>query len=242
MRERVPTHVRGFDDELGGGVPMGHVVLLRGSTGTMKSSLAYSILYCNAQQGAKGLYVTFEQDVPSLLQHMASIGLDPSSVSDEVVFLDLSRGRARLEELAAKVAHLAEGKLPQPKTAIFKAELTRLRREVGFSLLVIDSWRPLELVLEFQTPRTETFELFEWLRALGCTTFLIAELPDVESEDGLEEEFLADAVFCLRLESVTPTSFQRRIQCAKMRSANHSSDFYTLVFEGGRFEIARAIS
>jgi hypothetical protein len=46
----------------------------------------------------------------------------------------------------------------------------------------------------------------------------------------------------VRLEAVTETSFQRRILCSKMRSANHSSDFYTLVFESGHFEVAKAIS
>jgi len=241
-REVVPTFVRGFDDELGGGVPKGHVVLLRGSTGTMKSSLAYSILHRNALAGRKGLYVTLEQDAASLLHHVAALGMDPRPVSDGVAFLDLSRGREHLEELAANMEDLSDGRIAKPKTAILKAELTRLRRQQGYDLLVIDSWRPLQLILEFREPRAETFALFEWLRGLGCTTFLVAELPSLSSEEGLEEEFLADGVFYLRLEPVTPVSFQRRIQCAKMRSANHSSDFYTLVLEGGRFEIAKAIS
>lgn len=223
-------------------MPRGHVVLLRGSTGTMKSSLAYAILHRNALAGRKGLYVTLEQDVAGLLQHVAGLGLDPRAVSEGVAFLDLSRGREQLEELAAKMEVMTDGRIAQPKTAILKAELTRLRSQHGYELLVIDSWRPLQLILDFREPRGETFALFEWLRAQGCTTFVIAELPSPTLEEGLEEEFLADGVFYLRLEPVTPISFQRRIQCAKMRSANHSSDYFTLVLEGGRFEVARAIS
>ena len=40
---------------------------------------------------------------------------------------------------------------------------------------------------------------------------------------------------------VTETSFQRRIQCTKMRSVNQDSEDHTLIFENGRFEVARAI-
>lgn len=242
MRPVVPTHVRGYDGELGGGVPATQVALIRGATGTMKSSLAYSILYRNAERGTRGLYVTLEQDAASLLQEMAALGFDPTKVSEALPVLDLSRGREHLEKLAEKMMDLTHGKADRPMTAIFKAKIAQLRKQAGFDLLVIDSWNALELILEFQDRRREVFDLFEWLRGLGCTTFLVVELPTADPDEGLEEEFLADAIFHLRLEPVTDTSFQRRVQCAKMRSANHSSDFFTLVFEGGQFEVAKAIS
>lgn len=241
MRPVVRTFVRGFDDELGGGIPRGQVVLLRGATGTMKSSLAYSILHHNAAKGVKGLYVSLEQDATSLLGQMAALGLRPADVSDALPVLDLSRGRAHLEGLAEKMRELTRGKAERAMAAIFKAKLSQLKREVGYDLLAIDSWNALELALDFQDRRKETFDLFEWLRNVGCTTFLVAELP-ADGEEGLEEEFLSDAIFRLRLEPVSETSFQRRIQCSKMRSANHSSDFFTLVYEGDHFEIAKAIS
>jgi len=207
----------------------------------MKSSLAYSILYHNGQKGVKGLYVTLEQEAASLLHQMAALGFKPASVSDSVPILDLGKGRVHLEKLAEKVRGLAQGRSERPLTAILRAKIQQLKKQFGLDLLVIDSWNALELVLEFQDRRGETFEFFEWLRALGTTTFLIAELP-AGAEDGLEEEFLSDAIFRVRLEPVTDTAFQRRLQCSKMRSANHSSDFFTLVFEGDHFEVAKAIS
>ena len=240
MRPVVRTHVRGLDTELGGGVPAGHVVLLRGASGTMKSSLAYAILYQNALKGVKGLYVTLEQDAASLLNQMAALGFKPASVSDSLPILDLGKGRAYLEGLAAKVRDFTRARAERPLTAVLKAKIEQLRKEFGFDLLVIDSWSALELVLEFEDRRRESFEWFEWLRGLGTTTFLIAEA--IGADDGLEEEFLSDAIFRLRLEPVTETAFQRRIQCSKMRSANHSTDFFTLVFDGGHFEVAKAIS
>src|SRR2546425_52022 len=154
-RPLVKTHIRGFDEDvLRGGIPQGHVVLVRGASGTMKSSLAYYVLYHNA--------------------------------------------------LAA--------------------------------------WDALELVLEFDDRRAETFGFFEWLRDLGVTSLLISEEPSLEAPPtALEEEFLADGIIHLRLEPVTETAFQRRVQCVKMRSVNQDSDDHTLLFENGRFEVARAI-
>ena len=90
--------------------------------------------------------------------------------------------------------------------------------------------------------RTEIFRLFEWLRDLGVTSLLVSEEPPPGSVSNvLEEEFLADGILRLRMAPVTETSFQRRIQCTKMRSVNQDSDDHTLLFENERFEAARAI-
>lgn len=240
----VRTYVRGFDEEvLRGGIPRGHVVLLRGASGTMKSSLAYSILYHNALQGVPGLYVTLEQSAPSLLEHVASLGLRSTAVSEVLPILDLSRGREHLEGVAARMEEIAGGKAAEGSLlAVFKGKILDLHRRLGFQILAIDSWDAIELVLEFRDRRAETFAFFEWLRDLGVTSFLVSEEPAQGRRDGaLEEEFLADGIIHLRMAPVTETSYQRRVQCVKMRSVNQDSDDRTLLFENGRFEVARAI-
>jgi len=73
--ERVRTFIQNFDDNLQGGIPKSLVVLLSGTPGTMKSSLAYSILYHNAlEKGIRSVYMTLEQSRESLLQQMDSDG------------------------------------------------------------------------------------------------------------------------------------------------------------------------
>lgn len=242
MTDVVRTYVRGLDGELAGGVPTGQVVLVRGASGTMKSSFAYSIAYHNAKKTVRGLYVSLEQEATGLLQQMAALGLRPQEVSDTLPVLDLSRGREHIEKLAERMQDLSGGKEERPMAAIFKAKISQLRKQIGFDILVIDSWNALELALEFRDRRMEVFDFFEWLRELGATTFLIVESPFETGDDGLEEEFLADSIFNLKLTPVSETAFHRRIQCSKMRSANHSTDFFTLVFEGDHFEVAKAIS
>src|SRR2546427_834730 len=244
-RPLVKTHIRGFDEDvLRGGIPQGHVVLVRGASGTMKSSLAYYVLYHNALAGSPGLYVTLEQTAAGLLEHVAGLGLKATSVSEALPILDLSRGREYLEEMVSKVGSMAENAPPRGEAllAVLKAKIFELRMKRNFRLLTIDSWDALELVLEFDDRRAETFGFFEWLRDLGVTSLLISEEPSLEAPPtALEEEFLADGIIHLRLEPVTETAFQRRVQCVKMRSVNQDSDDHTLLFENGRFEVARAL-
>src|SRR5437870_11729240 len=102
----------------------------------------------------------------------------------------------------------------------------------NFRLLAIDSWDALELVLEFDDRRAETFGFFEWLRDLGVTSLLISEEPSLEAPPtALEEELLADGIIHLRLEPVTESAFPRRAQCVNMRIAIQDSDDHALLFE-----------
>src|SRR5713226_8095564 len=129
-RALVKTHIRGFDHEvLRGGIPQGHVILIRGASGTMKSSLAYYILYHNALEGMSGLYVTLEQSAGGLLEHIAALGLKATSVSEALPILDLSRGREHLEEMVAKVGTMAETAAPRGEAllAVLKAKIFELR-------------------------------------------------------------------------------------------------------------------
>jgi circadian clock protein KaiC len=231
----VPTFIQAYDDLLGGGVPPGHVVLLSGGAGTMKSSLAYSILHENARRGGAGLYVTVEQDAHSLLAQLRSMGFPVEATAKALPVLDLSRGREYLERLPSRA-----GGTVSPVKAV-QQNIEELRKERGLTLLAIDSWDALELVLDFEDPRVETFEFFRWLRSLGVTSFLVTERGPQGSSQRFGDEFLADAVFHLRLDRTAALQYQRRIQCEKFRSSDHSADLLTLVFDGGQFEVVRAI-
>ncbi len=249
-KERIKTYVKAYDAEIGGGVPTGQVVLLEGATGTMKSSFAYYVLHRNAMEGRKGLYVLMEQESDAFLRQMEAQGLNPAEASENLMVFDLSRGRERLLELADKIDDTARvrtggrgvkegGFLP-----IFRSKLVQLRKRFPFELLVIDSFDALALILDLTNKRVEVFKFFEWLRDLGATTFLVWEAATYPlwEQVGLEEEFLADAIFQLRMDYTNDVDLQRRLRCVKMRNADHSTDYYTLIFERGQFEVTKAIS
>src|SRR5256885_7859284 len=88
--KKISTYIEGLDDVLGGGFPVGHVVLLSGLPGTMKSTLSYAILHGNARErGAKCLYVSLEQTRKSLEGQMAAMGFDVEAVRGDVHILDV---------------------------------------------------------------------------------------------------------------------------------------------------------
>lgn len=231
MVQFVRTFIKGFDEELDGGIPVGHLVLLSGSPGTLKSTLAYSILYNNVVKNKlSGAYVSLEQSAPSLIFHLTQAGFHPSqAVKDRVQILDLARIR---KEVGA-----------EPKKdwlEVLKSYLEFLVKENNYDILMIDSLPVLEIMAKMKDRRTELFYFFEWMRDLGVTSFVITE-TSTEGTGSSEEEFLADGIVSLSMRVVGDVDVQRRIRCVKMRGCHHNMCYFSLEFRDGGFKIAPAI-
>src|SRR5881397_490997 len=78
----VPTGVDGLDEMLGGGVPRGHVVTLLGSFGTGKTTFALQFIMQGLINGEKGIFITLEEDVESILKTAQGYGWDLRSHVD----------------------------------------------------------------------------------------------------------------------------------------------------------------
>lgn len=231
-KTRIKTYIKGFDEQLDGGVPEGHVVLLVGEPGTMKSSLAYNMLLNNAKnEGRKGLYISLEQSRTSLLDHMEGLGFDVTAGEDKVHLLDLGLIRKNLKMLG-----------DQTWMHVFKMYAENLKNSTDYKVLVLDSLPVLELLAKFDDPRTELFQFFEWLREMEITTFLIAEMaPGSKSYAKYDEDFLADGIILVKMELVDDVNIQRRLRAVKMRACNHSMNFWTLLFQDGDFQVTKVI-
>ena len=229
---RIKTHIQGFDDILNGGIPHSHIVLVLGEPGTMKSSIVFYILNHNAlTAGLKGAYITLEQSRDSLLHHMANLGMEYSKVEDKVTVVDLALIRKNLEDVG-----------DQTWTQIFKMYAKNLKKNMDFDILVLDSLPVLELLASFGDPRNDLFRLFEWLRELDCTVFLVSEMTQSGKDFGrYGEDFIADGIIHLTMDRVGEVTVQRRIRCVKMRSTNHSTDYFSLLFNDGAFQVTRVI-
>jgi circadian clock protein KaiC len=229
----IKTYIDGFDDKMQGGIPPGSVVLLVGQPGTMKSSVAYNILFNNAKENdSRGLYVTLEQSSKSLGRHMATMGMDPEMVRDKMEIVDIGLIRKKLTSLQ-----------DQSWVQVFKMYTKNLKETSDYQLLVIDSLPVLSVLAKFANPREELFHLFEWLRDLGVTTILITEMtPDTAKFANHGEDFLADGIIYLRMAEIGDISVQRQIRCVKMRSVNHNGDYHSLLFDNGRFKATKSIA
>lgn len=91
--ERIPTHIEGLDEKMQGGIPQGHISIVAGASGAMKSSLTFSMLYNAVLYGeTSGIYVTLEQGKDSLRSHMANMGMnvDDPRVRNRIAIIDLA--------------------------------------------------------------------------------------------------------------------------------------------------------
>lgn len=225
--DRIRTFIRGFDERLGGGIPKGHIVLLAGETGTMKSTIGWHILYYGSEKdGRTGVFMSLEQSRESLVHHLRGMGLDPKDVDRKISIVDLGMIRKNLEGMAESTW-----------LEIFKMYALNLKQSLDYDVLVIDSLPVLEVMARFEHPREDLFQLFEWLRDLKATTFLVTEMK-ARSEDfgSLGEEFLSDAIIHTKMERVDDANIERRIRCVKIRGSAHSPNYYTLNFKNGVLE------
>jgi KaiC/GvpD/RAD55 family RecA-like ATPase len=233
--ERVKTYIQNFDDVLGGGIPKGQVVLITGTPGTMKSSVSYSIIYQNALQNhIKSVYMTLEQSRDNLLQQMNAMGMDKDEAKEYVHILDLGLIRKSLTQLSAKGTWLQ----------VFKMYAESLKHSLGYEILVVDSLDVLEMAAQMgENRRSDLFFLFEWLRSLGITTFMLSETsPDKMFENKYDEGYLADGVISLKLHELGETDIQRRIRAVKLRSTNHKTGYFSLLFNDGVFRATQVIT
>jgi circadian clock protein KaiC len=75
--ERVPTGIPALDEMLGGaGYYRGSTVLLSGTAGTGKTSVAAHLADATCRRGERCLYFSFEESPAQLLRNVRSIGLD----------------------------------------------------------------------------------------------------------------------------------------------------------------------
>src|SRR6201987_3680745 len=76
-KERVATGVRGLDEMLGGlGYYRGSTVLLSGTAGTGKTSVAAHLAQATCARGERCLFFSFEESASQILRNMRTIGID----------------------------------------------------------------------------------------------------------------------------------------------------------------------
>ena len=233
---RMYTFIEGLDDALNGGIPEGHVVIVAGPPGTMKSSLCLSIAAYNAAKDRRAcLYITLEESRESFSVQARSLGLPFEEATGLLTILDA-------RDLRASVPRVGEDWVDA-----FAAVLATLKEESPFDLLVLDALEGLEAIAQFPDRRRAIFRLFEHLRSLGVTTLVVAERPDIVFHGNVvygrwSEDFLADGILHLRQHLVSDLDVQRRIRIVKMRGTRHETGYMALLVDEGRLRATRAMA
>ena len=248
--ERIKTYISGIDENMQGGIPVGHIVLVNGSSGTMKSSISFNVLYNEAIKGNTGFYMTLEQSSASMIQHMINMDFDLSKIN-LVILSDISKIENNIKSIgSSKKGSLILADLgairKKVKDTTFSSSsdwlnaiknlTTKIASNTKCGLFVLDSMSALYALSKFDDPRTKLFFIFEFLRGLGLTSFLISEAPHEKTkftEFGVEE-YLADGIIHLRL-TERYRKVTREISIVKMRATDCNLDIFTLEYKNKRF-------
>ncbi|MEW5747297.1 MAG: KaiC domain-containing protein [Candidatus Thermoplasmatota archaeon] len=207
---RVKTGVDGLDEMLQGGLPENHIVVVMGSFGTGKTTLAMQYLVEGIRAGEPCIFISLEEDKESITRNAATFGWDISKAIDSKKL-----GLFKLEPSDAKTT-----------VTRIKSDLPKFIKGFGAKRVVIDSVSLLNMMFDDDTERrTNLFNLCQLLRSTGATTILTAEVKDENprsSRDGLAE-YTADGVVLLQSdEAKEGGEVQLTVRILKMRRTGHS--------------------
>ncbi len=224
--EVIATHNPKLDSLLGGGIPIGHVILVSGAPGTMKSTFCYHILAKAAADGKQCLYMSLEQRASSLARQMNKMGMD---VSDNIMLSDMVD--LRRED--------SEGNWRR----VIMDHITKVHETPGFSMLVLDSLEAFKAISGFEYTRQDVRALFDHLSGMGVTSLLISETSVDTRGIGEEDDiYLADGVIELRMRQTSPSAMQRWMRCLKMRGNRNDTRYQSFHYEKGELILSVPIA
>ncbi|HIH31656.1 TPA: hypothetical protein HA235_03025 [Candidatus Woesearchaeota archaeon] len=251
--KRVPLHIQGLDENIEGGIPESYVVLICGTAGTMKSSVCFNSVYNECvNKGKIALYISLEQSYVSLLNHIINMGYDLSKINI-LLINDLSNINSQLSQLKESKKgtiifgdlgcirkEIKDTKINTTANAgwvnVIKNLVKKIKSDLGLDMFVLDSLSALYVLGKFENPRIELFFIFEFLRDLNITSYLVSEMPldgSKYSEYGVED-YLSDGIIYIRL-SQFRRAVVREISIVKMRSTSVNTDVFSLEFKNGKF-------
>ncbi|HUV60954.1 MAG TPA: ATPase domain-containing protein [Thermoplasmata archaeon] len=223
-RSRCVTGIEGFDTVLYGGIPRSNTVLLTGSCGTGKTSLALEFLIHGAAQGENSLFVSVTENAEKMMANIIPYNFynDDLVKSGKLVFVDLP---VMYERLGMTKAELTMEEIDLLVTAI-----AGLARDLNTKRLVMDSITSVCYKLKTSEKiRDFILKLSKALADIDCTSILVSEVAaqsNAYSMFGVEEAISDGIVLMANMER--RGDLLRTLQVIKMRGTMHSRAKYVL--------------
>ena len=222
-KDRIMTGVPGLDPLIQGGLTRGDFVLLVGGIGTGKTILSSEFAYNGGKEfGDPVVYVSFEEDAASLKRNMLKFGFDFETLE--------AAKKARVLDLEALEGRGMGSNIDTILSAIDEIKAKRL---------VIDS------LTAFLSGTSGKFDysflmhlIYKTLKREKITTIMTVSEFNVPNEytQGLEQ-FVADGVFQIENYLADNMELKTRFMVRKLRGAEHSRKYHTVVFSSKGIEI-----
>jgi circadian clock protein KaiC len=201
---RISTGNREADHILGGGFPANSTNILMGEPGTGKTLFAEQLLFHNADENNRALYLTtLSEPLSKVVTYLQRFEFyDESKIGTSVIYEDIG------EQLAREGPHII---LDHVREAI---------QTIGPKILVVDSFRAIhDLSTSVRAMRGLISELAGLLSAYETTTFLVGEYR-AQDIARYPEFAVADGIVEFARQKRT-TSDERFIRVSKLRGSGY---------------------
>jgi len=222
---RVKTGIVELDEMLRGGFMPGDAVMLAGSAGTGKTTLALQFLVNGVKHGEPGIYVTFEELPDQIYRDAKNFGWDLHKMEEEDKFRVICTS-------PSLVLESGDGSL-----------LDDVLRDIQPRRLVIDSLSHLEMFVKRDDMRMEAYRIVRYLKTHGVSSILLWESPQISgasfSVTDVGLSFLVDCIVALKPVEIE-SSLRKALVILKMRGSDHDKRFreYEITSTGIKIESA----
>lgn len=205
---RVKTGITELDEMLHGGFMQGDSVLLAGSAGSGKTTLALQYLVNGIlHDGEAGVYITFEQMPDQIYRDARNFGWNLRKLEEENKF--------RLICTSPDIILESSG----------ENLLDEVLREVQPKRVVIDSLSHLEMFLaDRKDMRREAYRIISFLKTKGMSSILVWESSQTGTNQfnvtEMNLSFLVDCIIALKPVEIE-SSIRKALVILKMRGSDH---------------------
>lgn len=206
--ERVKTGIPELDEMLHGGFMKGDAVMVAGSAGSGKTTLALQYLANGiTKYGEGGIYITFEQLPDQIYRDAKNFGWDLRKME--------KAGKLRLICTSPNLLLTGDGG---------EQILDETIKEIQPQRVVIDSMSHLAMHVNEKDLRQEAYRLIMYLKTKGLSSLMAWESPQIighsfaVTEMGLS--FLVDCILLLQPVEIE-SSIRKALAILKMRGSDH---------------------
>jgi KaiC/GvpD/RAD55 family RecA-like ATPase len=219
--ERVKFFIDPIDSALGGGIPKNNIVLLAGSAGTGKTTLAMQFLFNGAKKNEKSLFLTMYEPEVRLKEYFEEFSFYDQKLIDsqDLALMDMRPifMKNRKNFNYAKVNEVLD-------YIILQLQKQKPKRVVIDSITSICNYFQDESMI-----REFIFSLCNLLFLFDCTVLLISEVGPIERKysNFNIEEFITDGIIYLQ-NYERKNRLVKTLQIVKMRGTEHKEDIFAL--------------
>ena len=196
-----------IDKKLGGGIPAGSLTLIEGHSDAGKSVLCQHLAHGSLQSGMSAAYYTAENTVKSLVNQMASLGLE---VSD--YFL--------VDQLRIYPLQISSKQIDADRSFGLLAQHIETLPE-SFKIIIVDSVTNI-VTHSHETSILDFFSTCKGLCDSGRTVFIVVHSYGFDEKMLIRVRSLCDAHLTLRMEQVGDRLI-KMLEVSKVRNADRTT-------------------